>query len=210
MAKQKKLNRTIIAGGGNKLVRFSYANVFEPKAIAPGQPAKYSIMLLIDKDDKETIQAFTDAMNELIKAGLAQGMWDGELPDDFNKPLKDGDANPPKKGNPDDYKGKLYCNASSKYQPGIVDRQGRAIIDPEAFYSGCYGRAQLNLFPYDSMGNAGVGVGLNNLQKVKDGPSLSGRMSAEDAFKDFDNSKFEEDDDFEVGGVAADGQEMPF
>lgn len=203
MAKQK-LNKTIIAGGGDKLVRFSYANVFEPRAIQAGQQPKYSVMLLIDKADKETIKAFQDAMNELTKAALAQGKWDGELPEDFRKPLKDGDTNPPKKANPEDFAGMLYCNASSIYKPGIVDRNSRAIIDPEAFYSGCYGRAQVNLFPYDSMGNAGIGVGLNNLQKVKDGPRLGGVQNAEDAFKDCDNSRFEDDDDFEVGG------ELPF
>ena len=75
-------------------------------------------------------------------------------------------------------------------------------MDPEAFYSGCYGRAQLNLFPYDSMGNAGIGVGLNNLQKVKDGPNLAGRQDPSDVFKGFDNSGYEdEDDDFTVYGA---------
>ena len=93
----QKLSETIIAGGGSKLVRFSYANVFEPKSIQPGQPAKYSTMILIDKSDKETIKAFQDSMNRLIKAALAKGMWDGQLPEDFNKPLKDGDTNPPKR-----------------------------------------------------------------------------------------------------------------
>lgn len=56
------------------LVRFSYPNVFEPKAVQPGQAEKYSVMLLIDKNDKDSIKAFADAVNELTKAALAQGM----------------------------------------------------------------------------------------------------------------------------------------
>lgn len=102
----------------------------------------------------------------------------------------------------------LFVNATSKYKPGIVDRNGREIIDPDVFYPGCYGRAQLNLFPYDNMGNQGIGVGLNHVQKVKDGPNLSGRQSAGDVFKNFDNSKFEDEDDFEV--EVGDGGMLPF
>lgn len=187
----EKVNKTIVLGGVDKLVRFSYAHVFEPHAARPDIPEKYSVMLLIDKNDTTSVTLIKEAINEVAKRACAQGMWGGKIPNNFNSPLKDGDTDAPEKANPKDFEGMYFCNASGKYKPGIIDRNLQPIIDPETFYSGCYGRAQVNLFPYDSIGNKGISVGLNNLQKVKDGPSLMGRQNPEDAFKDFDNSKFE-------------------
>ena len=61
-------------------------------------------------------------------------------------------------------------------------------------YSGCYGRASINFYPYSVNGNKGVGVGLNNVQKLTDGERLGGsRATAESDFGDgFEDS----DDDF--------------
>ena len=77
-------------------------------------------------------------------------------------------------------------------KPGIIDAAKKAITDEDEFYSGCYGRASLNFFPYNASGNKGVAAGLNNLQKIKDGDPLSGRQSAE---ADFDDDFGVEDDD---------------
>lgn len=38
-----------------KLVRFIYCHLAEPYAFAEGRDAKYSVNVLIDKDDKETL-----------------------------------------------------------------------------------------------------------------------------------------------------------
>jgi hypothetical protein len=40
----------------------------------------------------------------------------------------------------------------------------------------------INLYPYSVDGNKGIAAGLNNVQKLADGDSLSGRASAEDDF----------------------------
>ncbi|MBR5878844.1 MAG: DUF2815 family protein, partial [Akkermansia sp.] len=57
-------------------------------------------------------------------------------------------------------------------------------LDSEDFYSGCWGAASVNFFPYDSNGNKGVGVGLNNVIKTRDDERLSGGSSAEADFGD--------------------------
>jgi hypothetical protein len=42
----------------------------------------------------------------------------------------------------------------------------------------------VNLFPYSASGNNGVGVGLNNVIKLRDGEKLSGGRSADADFAD--------------------------
>lgn len=214
MTKKKNTSVNVIAGCGRKLVRFSYPHVFEPHAIEGGKP-KYSIMLIIDKDDTETVQAIRDAMNQCAVEAAANGMWGGSIPSDLRNPLRDGDTDPAHKGDPT-CAGKYFLNASSTYRPGLVDRNNREIINPDEFYPGCYGRAQLNVFGYDRVGNRGIGVGLNNLQKVMDGDNLSGAQDPKTVFGAFDNSSFPAEDNFTVGeslddfAVTSAGNELPF
>ena len=66
-----------------------------------------------------------------------------------------------------------------------MDENRKPIIDSDTFYSGCYGHVHVNLFPYNTAGNRGIGVGLNNLMKSADGDRLDGRKSAEDAFAEY-------------------------
>ena len=47
-------------------------------------------------------------------------------------------------------------------------------MDDEEFYSGCYGAAVINFYPYDASGNRGVAAGLNVVVKTRDGDKLSG------------------------------------
>ena len=45
-------------------VRFSYCNLFTPRAAQEGAMPKYSVTLLIPKSDKATIQKIKAAMDE--------------------------------------------------------------------------------------------------------------------------------------------------
>ena len=65
----------------------------------------------------------------------------------------------------------------------MVDVNLNPILDSSELYSGCYARVSLNFFPYTNAGNKGVGVGLNNIQKLDDGEPLGGaRARPEDDF----------------------------
>lgn len=82
--------------------------------------------------------------------------------------------------------GKIVIRASSVQKPGIVDAQVKPIIDTQEIYSGIRVIATLNPFWYDTDGNRGVSFGLNNIQKIGDGPKLfegGGFSRAEDDFK---------------------------
>ena len=166
-------------------VRFSYAHVFKPHAIVDGQDPKYSVCLLIKKSDTRTIERIQKAIEAAKSQGKAK--WNNKVPANLKLPLRDGDEERPDRP---EYAGCYFLNANSTQKPGIVDENCSAILDAEEFHSGCYGRASINFFPFNTAGNRGIGCGLNNLQKLRDGEALSSRSTPED---DFGSG---EDDDF--------------
>lgn len=169
-------------------VRFSYVNIFKSRSFQPGQDEKFSICLLIPKKDKKTVQDIKAAINAAIQQGLAE-KWGGKKPGNLKLPLRDGDDE--RADEAEEYIGMYFLNANSNQKPGIIDMYKNEILDPTEVYSGCWGRASINFFPFNSNGNKGVGVGLNNIQKLGDDEPLGGaRASAEDDFAD----DFEDDD----------------
>lgn len=167
------------------LVRFSYLNAFEPKA-TPSGDLKYSVSMLIPKEDEAGIKAFQSAINAAVQKGIENNKFTQAQIKMLRLPIRDGDEEFEAGNRGAEYKGCFFINATSKNKPGVVkaqkDSQPVPIFDPDDFYSGCYGRADVNFFPYNQAGNRGVGCGLNNLLMVKEGERLDGRQKAEDAF----------------------------
>lgn len=171
-------------------VRFSYVNIFKSRAFQADQDAKFSICLLIPKEDKATLKKIKEAIDEAIQDGISS-KWNGKKPANVKLPLRDGDEE--RADEAPEYEGMMFLNANSTQKPGIVDKDLNEILDPDEVYSGCWGRASINFYPFSVNGNKGVGVGLNNVQKLKDGEHLgAARASAE---SDFDDD-FEDDDEF--------------
>lgn len=171
-------------------VRFSYVNIFKSRAFQADQDAKFSICLLIPKEDKATLKKIKAAIDEAIQEGISS-KWNGKKPANVKLPLRDGDEE--RADEAPEYEGMMFLNANSTQKPGIVDKDLNEILDPDEVYSGCWGRASINFYPFSVNGNKGIGVGLNNVQKLKDGEHLgSARASAE---SDFDDD-FEDDDEF--------------
>lgn len=171
-------------------VRFSYVNIFKSRAFQADQDAKFSICLLIPKDDKATLKNIKEAIDEAIQEGISS-KWNGKKPANVKLPLRDGDEE--RADEAPEYEGMMFLNANSTQKPGIVDKDLNEILDPDEVYSGCWGRASINFYPFSVNGNKGIGVGLNNVQKLKDGEHLgAARASAE---SDFDDD-FEDDDEF--------------
>lgn len=183
----KNLQTKVVTGE----VRFSYLHVFEPHAVEEGQEKKYSVSILIPKDDKETLARIKKAIENAIDASLPK--WGGKKPANLKMPLRDGDTDRP--DNPE-YHGHYFINANSTFKPGVVDAQLNPIIDSTELYSGCYGRASINFYGYNVSGNRGIAAGLNNLQKLRDGETLGGRARPEDEFEAVDVSNDGGIDDF--------------
>ena len=176
-------------------VRFSYVNIFKSRAFKNDQDAKYSVCLLIPKEDKATIKKIEAAVKEAVQEGVAS-KWGGKKPANLKLPLRDGDDE--RADEAPEYEGMYFLNASSTQKPGIVDKDLNEILDPDEVYSGCWGRASINFYAFNTNGNKGVGVGLNNIQKLKDDTRLgAARASAEDDFGDgFEDEDEDEDEDF--------------
>lgn len=168
-------------------VRFSYANVFEPKAANPNEDPKYSCSILIPKEDEATIAEVKSVLKEVLEKAKAD-KFGGKIPANWKNPLRDGDE----KDDPV-YAGHYFINARSNSRPGVVDAKRKPILDEEEFYSGCFGRAAFTLYAFNTNGNKGVAAGLDNLQKLEDGERLSGGTTATDDF-----GAPEEEDDFEL------------
>lgn len=158
-------------------VKFSYANVWEPKAINEGDTPKYSVSILIPKTDTATIKKIERAIETAKQEGKAK--WGGKIPTNLKMPLRDGDEDRPDDEN---YVGHYFINANSTSAPGIVDAAVNKIMDRDEFYSGCYGKASINFYAFAVSGNKGIAAGLNNLQKTHEGTPLSGGSSASEDF----------------------------
>ncbi|HAA3128517.1 TPA_asm: DUF2815 domain-containing protein [Listeria monocytogenes] len=175
-------------------VRFSYVHVFEPWAGDESQEKKYSVCLIIDKTDKKTVKAIKSAIKELKESKEAITVWGGKngtAPKNLKIPLRDGDE---ERDEMEEFEGKYFVNANSKRQPGVINKK-RKELTAEEFYSGCYGRASIDLYAYNSNGSKGIAVGLNNLLFLEDGEPLGfSALSAED---DFDDDLDDYEDDFD-------------
>ena len=165
--------------------RLSYFHGWEPVSINGGAE-KYSVSVLIPKNDKATIDAINVAIDAAIEEGIAK--FGGKKPNKaaIKLPLRDGDV----EREDEAYKGHYFVNANSNTAPQIVDRVVKPILDRSEVYSGCYARVSLNFYAFNSNGNKGVACGLGNIQKVRDGEPLDGRTNAADDFASL------EDDDF--------------
>lgn len=182
-------NATKVITGPN--TRFSYCSVWEPKSINGGEP-RYSVSILIPKDDQETVKKIRDAISLAYREGESKLKGKGAVPPlkALKTPLRDGDTE-----RPDDpaYANMWFLNANSAHAPQIVDGACNPILDRAEFYSGCYGRASVTFYAFNSNGNRGIACGLNNLQKLRDGEPLGGRTTAEADFGGLDG---EDDEDF--------------
>lgn len=157
-------------------VRFSYANVWEPKSINGSDP-KYSVSLIIPKLDRATLKKVNVAIEDAKKEGLVK--LGGKIPANLKTPLRDGDTD---RADDETYAESYFINANSNTKPGIVDKNVQTIIDQSEFYSGCYGRASIVFYAYNANGNKGIACGLQNLQKIEEGEPLGGHSRAEDDF----------------------------
>lgn len=169
-------------------VRISYAQTFEPKDSFNDGKLAYSATFLVDKNDKEKIEQINAAVEKAIQLGVQNGKFKQNAPKlpNFKRPLRDGDLE--REANPDgrgpEYEGMMFFNARNSNPVGNVNNRNQPIMpqDREGFYSGWYVHADVNFYPFNSNGSAGVACGLNNVMWVSAGDRLDGRQSAQEAF----------------------------
>lgn len=160
------------------IVRLSYANVWEPKSVNGGKE-KYSVSIIIPKEDNKTMDEIKKAIDAAIEEG--KGKFGGKIPNkaSLKTPLRDGDID---RAEDEAYKNSYFINANSLTPPQVVDKNVKPILEHSEIYSGVYARVSINFYAFNSSGNKGIACGLGNIQKIRDGEPLGGRVSAEDEF----------------------------
>ena len=163
-------------------VRLSYVNLIAPRAAQQGGEPKYSVTLLIPKTDQATMANINASIQAAYDDGVTK-KWGGAHP----QPkiiVHDGDGLRPS-GLPfgDECKGCWVLTASTKNKPQVVGIDNiNCELAPQDIYSGMYARVTINFFAYDTAGSKGVGCGLGNVLKTRDGEPLSGGASAASDF----------------------------
>lgn len=79
----------------------------------------------------------------------------------------------------DECHGCWVITASSKNKPQVVGQDNINVeLAPQDIYSGMYARVTVRFYPFNTAGKRGVGCGLGNVMKTRDGEPLSGGASA--------------------------------
>lgn len=177
-----------------------FVHVFSPQAAREGaknKDPKYKTILVFDTETWKSPEAkalrlacveaaeakFGADARDKIKKGKINMPW---------RPNSDYEEN----GFPFDQDG-FFINFSSKDAPGVVDRKAKPITDPKLIYSGCKARVTYGPWAYDTDGNKGVTLFLNNIQKVSDGEKLAGRPDAADDFEAVEGEDGTEEEDID-------------
>lgn len=171
------------------ICRFTFVNVFEPKANLSGK-LKYSCGLMFPKSDAAAIATVKEAIDDAIAVGISKGKFNAAQTKSraFRNPLRDGDqyyaeaGDDSSKAAREGFRGMYFMNASSDQPIGVVDKYASPILSQDEFYSGCWGHADIRMYAYSQSGSFGIGVGLQNVMKKSDDARLDGRQSAESAF----------------------------
>ncbi len=153
----------------------SYPHLFTPQPGMNGGPAKFSAsFIFVEGSDLDALKRAAVAVAKDKWGDKAVDMIrGGKLRMPFRTDWED-------KGYPEN---STFIGARSKNAPGLVAWDGETIItDEKEFYPGVIVRAQISAFAYDTNGNKGVSFGLDNIQKVREGERLDGRISAKNAF----------------------------
>ncbi len=163
--------------------RLSYANLITPRAAQQGGEAKYSVTLLIPKSDITTKADIDASMQAAAQDAMAK-VWNGVRPPNLRVPIYDGDGvRPSGEAFGPECKGHWVITASTKMKPQVVGMDNINVeLAPSDIYSGMYGRVTIRFFGYSNSGNKGVGCGLGNIMKTRDGEALAGNASAASDF----------------------------
>lgn len=197
MAKKDRVELT------TPIFRVGYPNLFEARAFEDGGKKKYDVCAIFTPAsytgvEKERWDALCKALDEATMAEFKMGWKAAKTIDpetgafkvpNFKAGLYSGKARGDKPGFGD---GTFYATLSTEYLPSVVRYMGKGkksveiseeIGNTDEVYAGMYARATVGVYAYSNK-SKGVAIGLNAVQKVKDGDRIDGRRSGVDSFED--------------------------
>lgn len=178
--------------------RLSFPHLFQADSYDGGEPKFGCSAVWTPADftasDKKRWKAIMGALDEKAKETFKKPWKD--LPANVRRGIRDG----AEKADLEGYgEGTRFANLSSKMRPGIIDLEKNDIEEADGeIYPGCYCRATVSIYSYDNKGK-GVAIGLQNVQKIKDGERLDSRTDAADDFDDDVDDEWLDQDEDELG-----------
>lgn len=171
--------------------RVSFPNLFKPRKNDMSGKMEYGVMALFSKGtDLSKLQAAVKQAVEQ-KWGTDQKKWPKDPETGKVKirmPFRKHEEKRYENDNgdlvfpPGMEEGGIFINLKSIQKPGVVDQDVQDIINESDVYAGCYARATVSVYAYETKGNCGVSFGLQNLQKMGEGDPLGSRTKPQDDF----------------------------
>ena len=161
--------------------RFAFVTIITPKAM-PGQAnaePKYSVRIVFDPktDVSNVVESIVEAAQEKWGEKAKEMLKSGAL----RNPLRRQAEKSHIQGHGTEG---YYIDLRNNEAPGVVDSKANPILDKTQVKAGMLGRASYRCYAYDKAGNKGVGIGLGNLQVLRDdGTRWDGRTEATDDFE---------------------------
>lgn len=126
----------------------------------------------IKKGNEINAKRYKTVYNKAIAAGKSEEAADTEAQKEVRHEIKDRVVI--------NFKGGKFPIGICEINPGAAPKP---VLDPKkSFYSGMYGRPEVNVFWYNFKGKVGVSFGVNNFMKTRDGEPLGGRKDATKIF----------------------------
>ena len=153
--------------------RLDFVHVFEPWAFSENEMPKYSVTLIISKNDTDTIRKVQSAISQAYENGKSK-LQNTELKN-VRSPLRDGDAERP--DNPA-YRNCWFINTTNNGKfgaPAVCDKNAQAITDKRELYSGVWGKVHVSFAAYcggSGQSQKGIGCYLKAVQKIRDDERL--------------------------------------
>jgi hypothetical protein len=173
------------------VVRLSFPVIWEPKAFATDQKAKYQATFLLDPSDKAHSIMIKTIKKEAKRIVNEQF---GEVPKGLKKCFGLADDHENKKDY-DGYEGMFYISTSSTQQPTLADRNRNEVVESDGIlYAGCYVNTVITLWCQDHpVGGKGVNANLRIIQFVKDGEAFGNAPARAD--EELEVIELDDDDD---------------
>jgi hypothetical protein len=185
-----------------------FPHLFAPRPRAPNSEPVFNLILLFDDEaQKDPLyialkQAVAQAVDAQFGTGKSRDVnWLKQTK--FRSPFRDAMEKSKFTGF---NAGMTFINPWTKSKPGVVDpgaagRRPNPIHAPGDVWAGQLGRVTVNPYVYNTAGNIGCSLMLDNVQIVKlDMPRMDGRQSAESAFDPW----------LEDGAEVASADDIPF
>lgn len=161
-------------------VTLAFAQLDKAVSFNGGDP-KFSVTLLLDKNDKVQVDAVNDAVMQALKGRFgdkAEKILSAIENNSQRYNISDGDTK-----EYDGFAGNMAIKCNSKFQPTMIDLAKNELKDANAPRSGDVCNVKIEIIAYDKP-NSGVTARINGIVLIKRGGVNGGRPASIEELED--------------------------